>query len=789
MLARILTTLVRSHLDTSERGGVAPRAEVIAHLRRELADSFLGDVPPAVVGDNLGRLAAAGPVIAVGDRIVDLTVAAAGVPFTHRLTEVEIVNGTVDLDADLAVIARIATADGGLHRRDGVPITQFTSREDHAGPAGLLRRTRKLHGPDGWLDGFEPGQLVTFTTEGGYLDIAAAGAADPGPAVADRVQAALDEANEGDGSPVDVEDLQASGLVDGWHRPTATSPPFGEVLAAAGLERDGALVGRPGCWERHAELDRTLRVHAQHGPHLEDRALRSLEAFLGAFAAWRRDPSTPLERRLLTDLFEQPEAVFCLEEELAREDPSGADLTRFVDAVPAPTSHHLAVPEGLRVLAAMLRGDADAVVEHLARTFEHDHSWPPALEHAATAAEACGDAQGAAGLFQRTRDGKDDQLARLRQIARAGLATAGRNDPCPCGSGRKFKQCHQGRDLLPTDVRAAWLLDRASTHVRQFRPDVVRDLEIEATATPTADVDEVKAVVDDIALFDRGGLRDYVTSWRPLLSEADVDLAEAWLSASHSSVFAVVELDPARVVLVDRSPEAAAGTATFEVVDPAGFADVNLDDLVWCRLLPDAATPNEPSDAASVWRTSGVVRPLLPDEVDVMLAADRDDELVRLRALLGGDHGLVDPAPDGHPRFWATTSWQVGTDRAAVEATLDGEFGRFESTWIFPPDARVDPELVATLLDPFDSAFGLDADARVADLVGTLGFDPAQVRLVSHAESLPAHEASKARYRALFPDAELGDEDAIPIARRRALEQEDLVQDAFWSATRDDDHP
>jgi uncharacterized protein YecA (UPF0149 family) len=30
--------------------------------------------------------------------------------------------------------------------------------------------------------------------------------------------------------------------------------------------------------------------------------------------------------------------------------------------------------------------------------------------------------------------------ARIR-LARA-YATAGRNDPCPCGSGRKFKRCH-----------------------------------------------------------------------------------------------------------------------------------------------------------------------------------------------------------------------------------------------------------------------------------------------------------------------------------------------------------
>jgi uncharacterized protein len=28
------------------------------------------------------------------------------------------------------------------------------------------------------------------------------------------------------------------------------------------------------------------------------------------------------------------------------------------------------------------------------------------------------------------------------QRARAAFAAAGRNDPCPCGSGLKFKRCH-----------------------------------------------------------------------------------------------------------------------------------------------------------------------------------------------------------------------------------------------------------------------------------------------------------------------------------------------------------
>ncbi|MEY2731016.1 MAG: hypothetical protein RL584_2142, partial [Pseudomonadota bacterium] len=33
-----------------------------------------------------------------------------------------------------------------------------------------------------------------------------------------------------------------------------------------------------------------------------------------------------------------------------------------------------------------------------------------------------------------------DRLA-VRTVQREG-AKVGRNDPCPCGSGKKFKQCH-----------------------------------------------------------------------------------------------------------------------------------------------------------------------------------------------------------------------------------------------------------------------------------------------------------------------------------------------------------
>ena len=29
-------------------------------------------------------------------------------------------------------------------------------------------------------------------------------------------------------------------------------------------------------------------------------------------------------------------------------------------------------------------------------------------------------------------------------LSLAGMPKVGRNDPCPCGSGKKFKQCHGG---------------------------------------------------------------------------------------------------------------------------------------------------------------------------------------------------------------------------------------------------------------------------------------------------------------------------------------------------------
>ena len=74
-----------------------------------------------------------------------------------------------------------------------------------------------------------------------------------------------------------------------------------------------------------------------------------------------------------------------------------------------------------------------------------------------------------------------------------GRPTVGRNDPCWCGSGRKFKQCHlnvSDQPALPDRVawlcRKAWLwLEHSAGETRQL----VSDLAVAyATGDPDGDL-------------------------------------------------------------------------------------------------------------------------------------------------------------------------------------------------------------------------------------------------------------------------------------------------------------
>jgi len=87
-------------------------------------------------------------------------------------------------------------------------------------------------------------------------------------------------------------------------------------------------------------------------------------------------------------------------------------------------------------LQASVRADVVMAIYHL--QMRQQAPPPPPPTEAAFATQKNGATNGTDGASQQRRP----QRAGAAVAARATPAKVGRNDPCPCGSGKKFKRCH-----------------------------------------------------------------------------------------------------------------------------------------------------------------------------------------------------------------------------------------------------------------------------------------------------------------------------------------------------------
>ena len=104
--------------------------------------------------------------------------------------------------------------------------------------------------------------------------------------------------------------------------------------------------------------------------------------------------------------------------------------------------------------------------------------WPGSAPTVATPPAPCGCSSRPASSPPDADDDEDDDRddAELLWDEVEGFAThrprptARRNDPCPCGSGRKYKACHLGRETHSLDDRAGWLYLKAQRFLRDRHP-------------------------------------------------------------------------------------------------------------------------------------------------------------------------------------------------------------------------------------------------------------------------------------------------------------------------------
>jgi hypothetical protein len=524
-----------------------------------------------------------GDVLVRADHLLD------GSIFTHRLTEGEIERGEVAVIPDLAVLDW--AADDDLRLPDGSDL------DCHFGSHRPGHDDTAFAGPDGWLDRFSPGDVIGFRRIGTTVEIDPAGELSDDQVEVDRLRAALDgrvPPGTSEETPPIVLDALTASVVDGgpaWRRPVR---PLGELLEAAGGERRGFSWGRRGeewmsAFEQFAEdlIDR-LADDWDFDPCCIEAFDAVVEAF-DRFGAGQDFDARASAGHLGHGAVAPAFAAFGL----ATTGGLG-DLRGFADLLVAASPARLSAPaRTLQAVAAERDRDVEGAESILRRALRDDPSYGPAAFTLAGYALDRGDIDRAVMLFRHPglMEG-DPTLAYLEELQQARRRVAqgvGRNDPCPCGSGRKFKVCCQSNRGAPLAERtallthkllrfSAWDEHRSTVDLLARLAEITRGGDGSPESVETLGDDPV---IMDIALWEGGIAADYLDTRGVLLPGDERELLDR-LIAEPRRLWEVTGAEPgANLTLRD--------TATGETVvvdEKLGSVNTEVGDYGLARVVP-----------------------------------------------------------------------------------------------------------------------------------------------------------------------------------------------------------
>jgi len=502
----------------------------------ELAEVALGEVVDVVVSDDTR-----GPLILLSDdRLVHVGDLVAGSVFTHRLTPEERSTGHLPT-FELIGINRLAPLR--LEERE-VDVIAIDERAEHL----------SLQGPEGWLQGFPAGALIGVRVdESGTVTVSAVAEPAADPDLVDRLRTVYEAEIEDAELPATLTEVALALLVDDPHAFAEPRLPLGELCTAAGLERRGSEVAHnPSYWanaDRLRGIGRTLI--AFDADNDRNAALRAIDAAL--------DPrlSPAVLREVLDGLAEPGLAAFVADELTAASDARGIDAQAFarrlVQAARRP--EQVVVASWLAAVAEERRGGSALAGEEFIRAaVDADPGWPPAIDWAGWYAYDRGDAAGAARWWRALKEPPVD-LVVATAFARRPQRELGRNDPCWCGSGRKYKACHLGRPELPAlPDRLTWLWRKALAYLERRGNEVADDLLHHAHLLAGGVHDDAKTeeafsdpLVADVVLHERGWFERFLRERGPLLPNDEMVLATAWMAVPRT-VFEVAAVAPGESV-------------------------------------------------------------------------------------------------------------------------------------------------------------------------------------------------------------------------------------------------
>lgn len=680
-----------------------------------LTETLLDQVQEHLLDDD-------GPlVILAPDVLVHVPSLVDGIVLTHRLTDAEREAGVL-YAADLPAFRRV-----GL-RWQGSAVFDYVGEDD---------RSRWL-GPPGWLQPLPAGALLAVRVRpDGEVALTVL---DVEPTASDElvasVRVAYDAEVEEPWLPVTAEDLLLAMLARDRTAFARPVPPLPELAEMAGLEqRDETYAHDESVWRQAQLADRHWRLLDRLGPGPRSRTALHVLTLLDDGV-----PDAAAARDVLRGL-RDPDVLEVVSDELlgTADDPQlvvelGALADRLLTMASRPAER--AVGHWLAALACERRGAVLDAESHLREAVRVDPGWLCAEDRLAWYESDRGDAAAAVARWRRlsvTPDECQDLVTVEPIIAATAGPKLGRNQPCWCGSGRKYKMCHLGRSVHPPlPERVGWLCRKAVAYLerRGGRMDATVMEYALARASDPNDVDAVQEALSDplvldVVLHESGWFERFLADRGPLLPDDEVMLAQAWMLVERS-VYEVLAVVPGQGLTL-RDPRTGDRS---EVRERTFSHDARTGQLVCARVVPDGESHQ---------LIGGVFKVAPGTEARLLDLLERHDgygllhhfaELHRPPALVTGD---------GDPLLDCLAELEV-PDPAAARAELDRRHQADGGGWVW-------------LAEP-DGHGGRSVHAWLHLAGGVL-----TVRTVSG----PRLDAVLADLRAALPDARVTRDERAPV--------------------------
>jgi hypothetical protein len=386
-----------------------------------------------------------------------------GMVLTHRLSAQEIELEAVLSSPDLVILDWDVEDD--LMLGSGEPLL------DLPGPRVPGEDLRAFVGPEGWLSQFSPGDVMAFVRSGDAVRVEAVGGLGEGELEVDLLRRAAERIPAGAGEeplPILLDALTLD--PSAFRRPVR---PLGELLVAAGLEQRGFSFGRAGEeWLSAGEEWRaSCRVRVLERWDISGCCEEAFDAALASFERYQETGEEPA--RSVTHHLAHGVAAPAFAEYVMESRPGlDGQLGEFASFLASGGTKRAAPAQLILAMDAESQGDLVTAEAMLRAARRGDPDYGPAAVHLADYEIDRGNLDAAIVLLRHPDLPEGQPALEFLEEYRASRSEPfrgiGRNDPCPCGSGRKFKGCCQNSVSAPLSARVGLLMFKLSRYVTGY---------------------------------------------------------------------------------------------------------------------------------------------------------------------------------------------------------------------------------------------------------------------------------------------------------------------------------